>query len=192
MSLEHVSRVKARLDALAPPSHASCGVFCSTCGGYARSLPPLLTPDDHEAIKAMLESSTLRELKELGIWFELLPIVQQPGLRRWARSSLEQLTDIDLQAADELIFEARHWARNPQVLAYDDLRKIALRYCRHALMPENRSLLETIILTLKNEDIPEELVEHAIEVATSDRQIARVLYNRLRERDKRVRTYCTM
>ena len=189
MSLEQVIHVKARLEALAPQTHTSCGVFCSTCGGYARSLPPLLTPDDHDAIKAMLESSTLRELKELGTWFELLPIVQQSGFRRWARSSLEQLTDMDIQAADELIFEARHWTRNPQVLAYDDLRQIALRYCRYALMPEHRSLLETILLTLRSEDVPQELVDKAIELAANDRQMARVLYNRLRDRDRRVRRF---
>lgn len=115
--------------------------------------------------------------------------MQKSAFRRWVRSSLKQLSDTDLQAVDEFIFEARHWARDPQILAYDNLRETVLQYCKYALMPEHRSLLETILLILKSEDIPEDLLNNAIDLATKDPQIARVLYNRLRDRDRRVRRF---
>lgn len=189
MSLEQVEQVKARLDALAVPSHRSCGVFCTTCGGFARSLPPLLTSEDHETIETMLESSTLAELKQLGVWLEIIPIVQGPAFRRWIRHTMAQLGDADLQAVDAFIFEARHWVHEPRVLAYHELRKLTLQYVEIALLPENRSLLETILLSLKAEDIPADLVDRAIKIAESDHRIARVLYNQLRETEPRVRKF---
>lgn len=189
MSLQQVNQVKARLDSLASPSHESCGVFCSTCGGYARRLPPLLTSGDHDAIKAMLESSTLSELKQLGMWLEFLPVVQGAVFRRWIMQTLEELPGADVQAVDAFIFEARHWTSSPQLLAYSKLRELALQYVEQALLPENWSLLETILLTLKVEDIPTDLIDQAIEIAETDHQIARALYNRLREMDPRVRQF---
>lgn len=189
MSLEQVELVKARLDTLAVPSHQSCGVFCTTCGGFARSLPPQLTSEDHEAIRTMLESSTLAELKHLGVWLEFIPIVQGPAFRRWIRHTMAQLDDADLQAVDSFIFEARHWVGEPRVLVYDALRKLALQYVEQAFLSENWSLLETILLSLKREDIPADLVDRAIEIAEGDHRIARVLYNRLRETEPRVRKF---
>ena len=98
---------------------------------------------------------------------------------------MKQLTDSHLQAVDGFIFNAQRWHRKPQILAYGYLRETALQYCKYALIPEHRSLLETILLVWKSDDIPEDLAKNATELATNDQQIARVLYNRLK--DPRIR-----
>lgn len=187
MSAPEIHQVRELFDSLAQGSHPNCGVFCSTCGGYSRRIPPLLRPQDRALIRQALQDSSLREIKLLGQWLSLIAVLEKPALRNWIKQKISQLSGSGLDDIDEFLIEARRWSSGPALLPYEDMRSLALRYLDEAVRSDHASLIETLLLCLKPEDTPSSLVDAAINIAGQDQQMARVLYNRLREYDPRVR-----
>lgn len=176
--------LKTRLDELAA-THPRCGgVFCSTCGGYAGIIPKLLTTEDRELVETSLSELTIDRLTEISPWQELLPVIARSSTTRMLLRSLEECDTSDIRATDRTLYLANKFSYGDLQLS-EYTHKFATKLIPLALATKDYSLTETLILVL--DQIPQKLLNNALEAAKDNQQMARVLYNKLRDSNEQVR-----
>lgn len=180
-------RLKLRLNEMAADNPRCGGVFCSTCGGYAGVIPNMLTQEDIILVNDVLAELTLDQPDEVAPWEELLGVINQSSTTEMVIRSLESYDKSDLRAIDGALYKASKLSYQDSAI-HNAVFALAVSVIPTALDKLDRSLIETLILTLNQALIPAELLDAAVDIAETDRQMARVLYNKLRNDDPRVRS----
>lgn len=97
---------------------------------------------------------------------------------------LDECDTSDIRAADRTLYQANKFSYGDlQISEYT--HKFATKLIPLALATNDHSLTETLILVLDR--IPSKLLNKAIEAAKENQQMARALYNKLRDSNEQVR-----
>lgn len=98
--------------------------------------------------------------------------------------SLEECDTSDIRATDRTLYLANKFSYGDLQLS-EYTHKFATKLIPLALATKDYSLTETLILVL--DQIPQKLLNNALEAAKDNQQMARVLYNKLRDSNEQVR-----
>lgn len=183
-----LNTVVNRLNELAIEESSSCiNPYCSTCGGRAREIYPLIDQQTRLDLKLVFEQITIDDLGCFGPWTQLAINLERDAFARMLLRVAES-TKNDLRSIDIFLNEARNWL-DADTEFNELVISIALEAVQMAVNEKNASLIETLLLTLRPYLYPPELIKIAKEIALHDTQMQRVLYNRLRKDDEDVRNY---
>ena len=184
-----------------------CGeMYCTTCGGYARLIFGNLTKDLSLLIDDVLASATLQDFCSLGGWRDKILVAKPEGVLDLC---IREAKNLNLNSIEEIDFFIYHSSivktsiERPSIrltkpalikratLIFLPLRKYILGHAiSHAFKSKNISLIESIVLTERTTVINSpSLLELAIDMSKDNTQLARALYNQLREEISETRFY---
>lgn len=165
-------------------------MFCSTCGGLAFYIQQHLSPEDNSHITDILDRIDPNKIYQFGKW---RPIIRSLFASKY-KSLIEQTTKLEFEAlniksqrsVNHFLFDA--WKN--KALDFDAHCRVIESGIELAVRRKNVSLVETLILILGDLAISyPDLVAVAVDLSNKNRQIKRVLYNKLREQLVEVRDY---
>lgn len=165
-----------------------CGcteVYCSTCGGRAAALNLNMSSDLEHEIKQHMEKMTLNDLIEMKDWGQYLKREYTQEVHEIVARESEGVDTTDIAQLDRFLLHGRRFARCSP--AYQKILKAGVDL---ALESSNDSLVETVVLVLGEKTAEHhKLLEVALDKSKSNKNIERVLYNKLREDVPEVRGY---
>lgn len=190
---EEIESIVAKFEVLSrveESEHACEKLYCTTCGGLAGRLRKRLDRKTKSQIESVLDSATRWDTYKFGFWNEF--IWQNYGAKCWEITAKEQASyreelDIDSPSdVDYYLFDARRLFN----IRDADYCSLLNRGIELALESEDVSLIETLILILKEEanNYPD-LIDLAIRKSKTNENIQRALYNKLRHVREDVRDY---
>ena len=165
-----------------------CGcteVYCSTCGGRAVALNQNMSSDLEHEIKQYMEKMTLNDLIEMKDWGQYLKREYTQEVHEIVAREAEGVDTTDIAQLDRFLLHGRRFARCSP--AY---QKMLTEGVRLAIKSKDESLIETVLLALGEQAIEhQDLLEVALEKSRTNKNVHRVLYNKLRETVPEVRGY---
>ncbi len=165
-----------------------CGcaeVYCSTCGGRAAALNQNMNSDLEHEIKQHMEKMTLDDLIEMKDWGEYLKREYKQEVHKIVEREAEGVDSTDITQLDMFLLHGRRFARSSP--AY---QKMLTEGVSLAKKNKDESLIETVLLALGERAVEyQDLLEVALEKSRNNKNLHRVLYNKLREAVPEVRGY---
>lgn len=139
---------------------------------------------DHE-IKQGMSKMTLDGLIQMKDWGEYLRREYLLEVQNIVEREAEEIEFTDIDQLDRFLLHGRRFARDTST--YQKILKASVDL---ALESSNDSLVETVVLVLGEKTAEHyKLLEVALEKSKSNKNIERVLYNKLREGVPEVRGY---
>ena len=176
-----------RLNSFRSKAPGCTKIFCTTCGGRgAEVLKRRL--ELYDEVGSVLSRISLDEFVEFGDWVELLERINYVAVVSVYSRAAQMIDVSDVRELDRFLLRASKY--NGSATELDALYKTHLETgIRTAIETEDNSLVETLVLVM-GEDILNngELLSLAL-AKRSDPNVARALYNRLRQVLPEVRDY---
>lgn len=187
MILAESTKLLATLQAFKATDGFCRKVFCSTCGGQGRAALLGLTPEQRNEIDQVLAVMPLADLHEFGEWQAILNSINPLAVESVYVRAATTLDPTNIRDLDRFLFMSK--GRASQVAELAPLYQALLdRGIKAAVETGDDSLVETLILVLADRtiDYPDLL---ALAISKRDNpEIARALYNKLRESVPAVRS----
>lgn len=195
-----------KLESLAA-GNPKCGdMYCTNCGGYARLIFGNLTKDLSLLIDDVLVGASLQEFCTLGEWRYKILVAKTEGVLDLCIRAAKNLNLNSIEEVDFFIYHSSIVKTSMErasirltkpalikraTLIFLPLRKYILGHAiSHAFKSKNISLIESIVLTERTTVLNSpSLLELAIDMSKNNTQLARVLYNQLREEISETRFY---
>ncbi|GGG56075.1 hypothetical protein GCM10011403_11540 [Pseudohongiella nitratireducens] len=139
---------------------------------------------EHE-IKQHMEKMTLDDLIEMKDWGEYLKREYKQEVHKIVEREAEGVDSTDITQLDMFLLHGRRFARSSP--AY---QKMLTEGVSLAKKNKDESLIETVLLALGERAVEyQDLLEVALEKSRNNKNLHRVLYNKLREAVPEVRGY---
>lgn len=163
-------------------------VYCSTCGGKARAFEIELSPALRQEIESSLAKTSMADLASFGEWLDVLLKVSPGAVRSVYLREAKAISPENIRAVDRFLLDARRFKDSGSEIG-TVYRSLVEEGITLATSTEDSSLIETLVLVLgKDVLVRKELVSLALS-KKAEPNIARVLYNSLREYLPEVRDY---
>lgn len=166
-------------------------VYCSTCGGIAKTIDDTTGDEFDHLAKLALTNLSISDYLEFGIWTGYLANRYRNHVRLIYQREAESINPNNAAELDLFLNQAR------RICNLEDADLLGLAFNGHLATAEqlameltNDSLLATVLLCHQralNQSAP--LYCFALERVAHSDEIARIMYNFYRETDVRVRGY---
>lgn len=163
------------------PTDSACrSVFCSTCGGRGRAAILGLTPELRTEIDAALSRMPLADLHEFGEWQKILDSISPLAVEAVYLRAVKTVDPASAKDLDSFLFYSKDQAGQSSELQaiYQGMLDRGIKL---AVETGDESLIETLILTLGERAVDHKPLLDAALARQDNPQIARALYNKLRE-----------
>ncbi len=184
--IDNIQKLVRLFDDSLDGNHCCRSLYCSTCGGVYHAIKSKMTGGTKLLLHSVMGQISSKELSYFGFYTPLTQALEPKAYKQIIRNEIHEIDHDDIREVDYYLIEARH----NYSLSDEVFQQLIDKAVEMTISTENKSLCETLVIVLKNEVVKySRIVDLALDIAKTDKQMQRVLFNCVRESVHEVRKY---